>query len=126
LIASVLQPLLQLSSRGLFGRRLLFQFYSCLLLSHIPHAFRKTTQSPPEKWTLLISSSNVRFLCRLSRPVARTGTRYKPKKADVMENPEVSNHVGLLVNSPPDLDLIQTGPVAFYLVIRFVERGGLQ
>ncbi len=47
------------------------------------------------------------------------------KKADVMEHPEVSHHVGLLNNSPPSRDLFVTDRVAFYLVIRFIERGGL-
>jgi len=43
-----------------------------------------------------------------------------------MECPEESHNVGLLINSPPGLYLAEMGRFAFYSVIRFIERSGLQ
>lgn len=59
------------------------------------------------------SSGNHAFIIAVSSPPT--------KKADVTGTPEEFHYVGLLINSPPGMDLNKTSQNAFYLVIRFIE-----
>ncbi|NQV26755.1 MAG: hypothetical protein HQ518_20575 [Rhodopirellula sp.] len=44
-----------------------------------------------------------------------------PEKAGVMEHPQVTHHVDLLINPTPGIDFVATDRDAFHLVIRFIE-----